>query len=115
MRYLDEHPDVIQWASEEIAIPYLSPKDQCVHRYFPDFFVKKRNAKGIVENLLIEIKPKVQTSLPEKKKKITKRYINEVVTYAVNEAKWKYASAFCEDKGWKFLILTEDNLFPKGY
>lgn len=114
MKYLDEHPDVISWASEEFSIPYLSPKDRKVHRYFPDFFVKKRNKDGVIESLVIEIKPKQQTTLPQKQK-LSRRYIQEVTTYAVNEAKWKQAKEFCEDKKWKFLILTEHELFPKGY
>lgn len=114
MKYLDEHPDVISWASEEFCIPYLSPKDRKMHRYFPDFFVKKKNRDGIVESLVIEIKPKHQTKLPEKKS-MSRKYIQEVTTYAVNEAKWKQAQEFCEDRKWKFVILTEDELFPKGY
>lgn len=110
MNYLDTHPDVLQWASEELIIPYRSPVDGKMHRYFPDFVVRKRNPQGIIETLLVEIKPAVQTKEPIKKKTINKAYINEVMTWGVNQAKWKAAKEYCEERKWKFLILTEKEL-----
>lgn len=110
MNYLDTHPDVLQWASEELIIPYRSPVDGKVHRYFPDFWVKKRNASGEIEVVLVEIKPASQTVEPVKKKKINKAYINEVMTWGVNQAKWKAAQDYCADRKWKFMILTEKEL-----
>ena len=111
MSYLDKHPDVIQWSSEEFFIPYRSPVDRRLHRYFPDFWVKKRSKDGQINNILIEVKPKKQTLPPEKKKRKTKGYIKEVMTYGVNEAKWKAAIEFCKDRRWDFKIMTEDHLF----
>lgn len=115
MMYLDAHPDVHSWASEEISIPYVSPKDRKVHRYYPDFIVKRKNATtGKVETLMIEVKPKIQTQVP-KSKKSSKGYIKEVMTYGINTAKWKAAKDFCEDKKWQFVILTEHELgIPSG-
>lgn len=109
MIYLDRHPEVVQWSSEEIVIPYRSPIDGRLHRYFPDFYVKKQ-VNGKVETLLIEVKPKVQTKPPAVQKKRTKKYINEVMTWGVNEAKWKAAKNFCEDRDWKFVLMTEKEL-----
>lgn len=117
MRYLDLHPDVIQWNSEEVIIPYRSPIDGRIHRYFPDFWVKKKSKAGEITTSLIEIKPKHQTIAPDKTKgmtktgKPTKRYINEVFTYGVNMAKWEAAEAYCKDKGWVWQIFTETELF----
>lgn len=110
MNYLDSHPDVLQWASEELIIPYRSPVDGKMHRYFPDFIVRKKNPQGVVETLLIEIKPASQTKEPVKKKTINKAYINEVMTWGVNQAKWKAAIEYCSERKWKFLILTEKEL-----
>ena len=110
MMHLDQHPDVIYWASEEIAIPYRSPVDGKVHRYFPDFYVKKRNPQGIVESLLIEVKPAIQARAPKVQKKATRRYIKEVMTYGINTAKWKAAQDYCEDRKWKFVVMTEREL-----
>ena len=110
MTWLDKNPDVISWASEELIIPYISPADGQRHRYFPDFLVKVRNKDGALKTMLIEVKPKYQTQPPVQKKRITKQYINEVVTYGINQAKWKAATEFCLDRGWEFKIITEDHL-----
>ena len=110
MTWLDKSPDIISWASEELIIPYISPVDGKAHRYFPDFLVKVRNKQGSLNTLLIEIKPKRQATEPVKKSRITKQYIREVVTYSVNQAKWKAANEYCLDRGWEFKILTEQDL-----
>jgi hypothetical protein len=110
MVYLDNHKDVLEWSSEELIIPYRSPIDNKIHRYFPDFYVKRKDKDGKVEILIIEIKPKYQTKPPEKINKPNKRYIREVFTWGVNEAKWKAAKEYCEDRKYKFLILTEKEL-----
>lgn len=110
MRYLDDHSDVLSWGSEELIIPYRSPLDGKVHRYFPDFIVKKKNREGVVSTIVIEVKPKAQTIEPKVQKKTTKKYINEVTTWGVNQAKWKAAESYCEDRKWKFQLMTEKDL-----
>lgn len=106
MIYLDNHPEVISWSSEEIIVPYRSPVDNRVHRYFPDFLVKKKDGK----TLLVEIKPRAQTKPPEIQNKKSRRYITEVMTWGVNQAKWKAAEEYCADRKWQFLVLTENEL-----
>jgi len=119
MRYLDSHPKVIQWGSEELVIPYRSPIDGKIHRYFTDFIVKQINKEGIRETIVIEVKPKAQTVPPDVSKAKTKtgrvspRYINEVKTWGVNQAKWEAAEEFCKDRGWKFQIMHEGHLGVK--
>ena len=110
MKYLDEKDNVIEWKSEEIAIPYRSPVDNRIHRYFPDFIVKVRMANGDTKTMMLEVKPKKQTIEPKAKSKKTKAYINEVMTWGVNQAKWKSAREYCLDKGWDFKLITEDEL-----
>jgi len=110
MMQLDKHPDVLSWSSEEVIIPYRSPIDNRYHRYFPDFLVKKRNKDGKIETVLIEVKPKAQTMPPKKQKQKSKRYITEVQTWGVNEAKWNAAEEYCKDRKWSFMIMTEDEL-----
>jgi hypothetical protein len=116
MAYIDSHKKVLEWASEEVIVPYRSPIDGRIHRYFPDFLVKQINKDGVKESILIEIKPKYQTIPPDIAKKntpkgrVSKRYLNEVKTYGINEAKWKAAQEFCDDRGWKFQIMHEDHL-----
>jgi hypothetical protein len=119
MRYLDSHPNVLQWGSEELVIPYRSPIDGRMHRYFPDFLVKQINKYGKRETILIEVKPKAQTMPPDVSKIKTKtgqtsrRYINEVKTWGINQAKWQAAEDYCKDRGWKFQIMHEGHLGVK--
>lgn len=110
MKYCDLNENVLEWGSEEIVIPYISPIDNRVHRYFPDFYVRVRSKTGRIEKLIIEIKPLKQTTPPKKQQRRTKRYITEVTTYAVNDAKWKAAREYCKDRQWEFKILTEKEL-----
>lgn len=110
MRYLDENPNVLAWASEEIAIPYQSPVDGRIHKYFVDFWVQTKTPEGKIRIQLIEIKPKKQTRPPKKPKRVTPRVIQEYATWGVNQAKWKAARCLCENQGWEFMILTEDEL-----
>ena len=107
----DHDPDIIEWGSEEVIIPYLSPVDGKQHRYFPDFFVK--TSKG--EKFLIEFKPKKYTKQPKKPKRVTKRYIYEATEWGKNQAKWRAAESICKRNGWKFLIFTEDHLNTHKY
>jgi len=110
MVYCDKNENVLEWGSEEIALPYRSPIDGRVHRYFPDFYIKVRESTGQIKKYIIEIKPKKQTVEPKIPKRKTKGYIYEVVEYAKNQAKWKAAQEFCEDRMWEFKVLTEDEL-----
>lgn len=110
MKYCDLNENILEWGSEEIVIPYISPIDNRVHRYFPDFYVRVRSKTGRIEKLIIEIKPLKQTTPPKKQQRRTKRYITEVTTYAVNDAKWKAAREYCADRQWQFKILTEKEL-----
>jgi hypothetical protein len=109
MKWLDNHPNVIWWNSEELPIPYRSPVDNKMHRYFPDFIAKMKQKDGSVMTYVIEVKPEAQTKMPVQKKK-TKRFLQEAATYAVNQEKWRAADIFCQEHGWKFLILTEKDL-----
>ena len=110
MKYCDTTPSILRWSSEEIAIPYKSPIDNRVHRYFPDFYVKVRESSGKIGHKLIEVKPSKQTTPPKKPKRQTKGYIYEVREYAKNMAKWKAGNEFCKDRLWKFQVLTEHEL-----
>lgn len=110
MKWCDMNNNVLEWGSEEIVVPYRSPLDGRIHRYFVDFYIKVRSKTGSIKKYLIEIKPKKQTLEPTPPKRKTPRYINEVTTYVVNQAKWDAAREWCADRQLEFLILTEDHL-----
>lgn len=107
MTDLDENPNVLKWSSEELAIPYVSPKDGRIHRYFPDFLVQMKDREGNIITALWEIKPYKETIPPKKK------VLQEHVTYSVNVAKWDAARKFCEERNIRFRIITEKDIFPK--
>lgn len=110
LKWLDKTPGVIKYSSEEVIIPYVSPKDQKVHRYFPDFLVTMQTNKG-TKTFLIEIKPYRQTIEPKIPKRKTKNYLTEIVTYCVNKAKWESARNYCELNDLEFRIITEKDMF----
>ena len=110
MKWCDSNTNVIKWSSEEVIIPYKSPIDNRLHRYFPDFYVKYRNAIGKLEERLVEVKPAKQVKGPAIQKRRTKKYISEVVEFAKNQAKWQAAESFCKDRKWKFQVITEKEL-----
>lgn len=111
-KFLDETSSILRWSFETLKIPYLSPVDNQPHIYLPDFIVEKKSKNGTIETLVVEIKPHKQTKEPKiGKRKSKKSIINENITYAINTSKWKAANDFCNQHSWKFVILTEKELF----
>ncbi len=110
MVYCDKNTKILEWGSEEIALPYISPHDSRVHRYFPDFYIKVQENTGKIKRYLIEVKPLKQTVKPKKPKRQSKGYIREAFEYARNQAKWKAAREYCADRMWEFKVITEKEL-----
>lgn len=113
MIWADTNPNVIKWVSEEVIIPYLSPVDDRIHRYFVDFLIKVRKTSGEIRNYLIEIKPAAQTVPPEGKRN-TRRLLEEHMTYAINKSKWHAAEEWCRQRNMDFMIITEKQLYGKN-
>lgn len=115
MEYCDSHSDVLQWASEEFIVPYYFIGDSRWHRYYPDFVVHVRTKQGEIQTWVVEVKPFAQT-LPPRNKPTTsrRRQLRETLEYAKNQAKWNAATAFCDTKGWKFMVITEKDLYPNA-
>ena len=109
-QWCDMNNSIISWASEEFSIPYVSPKDNRVHKYYPDYLIKVKEKNDIVKTYVVEVKPYKQTRPPKTPKRKTKSYLTECVTYAVNQAKWKAAKEFCEDHRIEFKVVTEKEL-----
>ena len=110
MNWCDLNSDVLEWGSEEVVIPYRSPLDNRVHRYFVDFLVKVKQTDNTCKMILVEVKPYRFTQEPKIPKRRTKRFINEVKQWGVNLAKWESATEFCIDRGWEFKLITEKEL-----
>ena len=107
--YCDINENILQWGSEEFHIPYRAP-DGKIRRYYPDFLIKVKENNGKIKTYVIEVKPFKQTKPPKKRKKVTQSYLYECKTYAVNEAKWKFADDWCKNRGIEFKIITEREL-----
>lgn len=99
--FFDRNDNVIQWCSEPFAIPYIKPTDNRVHRYFPDYYVKYKDKYGQIVQEIVEVKPRSQRILREGASR------QEVIDYAINQAKWKYAKKWCEERGLKFSVVSE--------
>jgi len=106
MKFCDEHPNVEQWASESVRIPYRNPLSGKQTIYVPDFLVSyvDKNSKKHVE--LMEVKPKNQSL----KENLGKSKHNQAA-WLVNQAKWEAAKAWCKQRGIFFRVVTEDDIF----
>lgn len=109
MKWCDTNNSVLRWASEEIVIPYVSPIDRMIHRYFVDFFIEVETKTG-KKKYLIEVKPFRFTQPPTIPKKKTQRFLSEVKQWGVNNAKWEAAKKYAKNYGWEFMLVTEKDL-----
>lgn len=105
MMFLDENKNILQWASEAIAIPYKNPLTNKISNYIPDFFVIYENKYHQQKAEIVEVKPKSQTSLTEAKSKHDKLHA------IVNQAKFAAATAYCKHHGYVFRVISQDSIF----
>jgi hypothetical protein len=110
IRYCDYNKHIVKWSLEPFNVKYLKPTDGKVHRYYIDFFIEFSTG----DKFLVEVKSKGETVPPKKPKKATDksimRYQKAIQTYAINCVKWEAAKKFAQERGLRFIILTEDHL-----
>tara|TARA_B100000963_G_scaffold231720_1_gene202297 strand:- start:2965 stop:3462 length:498 start_codon:yes stop_codon:yes gene_type:complete len=109
-KYLDNNKNVLRWSSEEFFVPYKNPLDGKFHRYYPDVYIEYINNQGVRTQTVWEIKPKKQTIAPKIPKRKTKSWKYNAEQYVINQAKWKSCKAYCDKRGYKFQVITEDVL-----
>jgi len=105
---LDQRVDVIQWTSEpkEFGIHYPDPKKNgAMSVYWPDFLVLLLTEDKQIKTLLVELKPVEQTFLEAARTEEQKREV------ARNYSKWAAAMAFCERRGWEFVVRCENDTY----
>lgn len=111
MQWADRNDNVLEWSSEQIIIPYISPLDGKAHRYYVDNFIVIREGTNI-KKYLVEIKPFAQTQPPKTtNRKRQKTILYEQSQWIVNQAKWSAAREFAKKYAAEFIILTEKELF----
>ena len=111
-RFCDTNPNVLEWGSENIVVPYKSPLDNRHHKYYVDNFVVIREGDE-VKKYLVEIKPYKQTKKPQTKYRNKQHLIYEQKAYVTNQAKWEAAREYCKKCGYTFIIITEKELYYK--
>lgn len=103
--FCDNHPSILQWASEAVRIPYRNPLTGKNTNYVPDIFIVYQDKDGQHHAELIEIKPLKETTMESAKNR------RDQAAVAINMAKWEAARAWCSSKGIAFRIVTEHDLF----
>lgn len=109
MKWCDSNAAILSWGSEETVVPYRSPWDNEIHRYFVDFIITVQTRTGI-RKYLIEVKPKKFTLPPIQPKRKSARYVGEVRDYGINQAKWTAATTYAKSIGAEFMVITESDL-----
>ena len=109
-RWCDLNPNVLEWNSEEIVVPYFFELDGKYHRYYVDLKIKLKTKDGSVKTYLVEIKPHAQIIKPIVEGKLNKSKKEAIETWCKNQKKWQAASEFAKQRGWEFLVLSERDL-----
>ena len=96
-----QEPRCFRVASEPIAIPYRSPIDRRIHRYFVDFYLKT-----VGGTYLIEIKPERFTKPPEPRKKTKSTYKRLPTMVSMKQSGNRQKNFVLTEDG-NFKIITE--------
>ena len=109
MQFCDRNPHILKWGSEMIKIPYRNPLTGKHTVYVPDFIIQYMDKTGNMNVEVIEIKPAKQQFL----EMAGKNKVNQAMCIK-NQAKWQAATMYCKQKGMKFRVLNENDLFHNG-
>ena len=104
-QFCDNHPSVLQWASESVRIPYRNPLTGKNTTYVPDVFIVYQDKNGQNHAELIEIKPSKETAMEAAKSQ------HDKLRAAINMSKWTAARAWCASNNLTFRVVTERDLF----
>ena len=105
MQMFDSHPNVIEWASESLKIPYTNPFTNKYTVYIPDFVVVYIESNGKRRAEIIEVKPAKETFLEQAKSQKHK------LAAVLNAHKWAAAQAFAKNHGMQFRVMNEHHIF----
>jgi hypothetical protein len=113
--YCDHNDRILAWASEPVRIPYMNPVEKEIKPYNVDFYAKIQSETGYNE-YIIEVKPSKQLIVPKQptgriNEKRMMSYNKQIATYLVNLAKFTAAREYAKQRGWEFIVVTEQWLF----
>lgn len=98
INYCENSPSIVKWASEPIKIPYYSRLAKKEQNYYPDYIIENKDGKKCI----VEVKPYNQVVKPSS---LDSQWLKE--SWIRNNDKWMAAKKFAEDRGMKFIIVTE--------
>ena len=96
--FCENSSSIVKWASEPIKIPYFSRLANKEQNYYPDYIIE--NADG--KKCIVEVKPSNQIYKPDATDSAWSKE-----NWIRNCDKWMAAKKFAEDRGMKFIIITE--------
>ena len=105
MRFCDNNPSVVQWASEAIHVNYRNPFTGKNTIYVPDFLIIYIDKDGKRHGEVIEVKPSKESTMEAAKSQRDKAMV------ALNMYKWEAAKKFCAGQGLKFRVVNEADIF----
>jgi hypothetical protein len=108
MRFFDNNPSIVQWASEAIHISYKNPFTGKNTIYVPDFFVVYVDKDGKQHAEVIEVKPYKEMALENARSK------RDQAAAILNKFKWEAARAWCKNQGLAFKVISEKDMFHQG-
>lgn len=108
MQMCDNHPAIINWASESVRIPYINPLTGKSTFYVPDFFIVYQDKNGQNHAEVVEVKPSKEMTFE------SARSQRDKLAVIVNHAKWTAAYEWAKRNGIKFRIVSENEIFHQG-
>lgn len=98
INYCEQSSSIVKWASEPIKIPYFSRLANKEQNYYPDYIIENKDGKKCI----VEVKPSNQIYKPDATDSAWSKE-----NWIRNSDKWIAAKKFAEDRGMKFIIITE--------
>lgn len=129
MVYLDMNDNVKKWGAECLKISYqkMNPSSGALkqHTYYPDFYYELRGSDGVLKQVVVEVKPMKEyitvqmlmenkLKVPESGLKKLRNFEYDLKMAHTNRSKWEAMIKWCDKKGYKFIIITEDHLKQYG-
>jgi hypothetical protein len=114
MIWCDKNERVIRWSSEPVEIMYWSSIQKKARTYNPDFYITVEQNDGSHAQMLVEVKPESHIKKPQPPKtnshKAVENYKYLAEQYITNRDKYVAAQKYANDRGWKFVVMTENSL-----
>ena len=116
MTFCDMNERIMKWSSENIQIPYLNPVENAIKIYNIDFYFQVRQDDNSIKNIIAEVKPSKKLEKPMlPTTRLTEKRIEahnyQMKEYVTNVYKFQAAKKWAEERGWEFMIVTEQFLY----